>query len=673
MILRDESISDESAGCARNIQAASQMLLEIINNILDMSKIESGRMELNNVEYDLGRMLSDIVGIIWIRAKEKGLEFHIDVDPNLPSSLIGDDVRIKQILINILNNAVKYTKEGKVTLSIQAKQRELSSEGSPSDRVDVIFTVTDTGIGIKKENIPQLFNAFKRVDKEQNRNVEGTGLGLFIVRQFVLLMGGTIKVNSVYTQGTTFVVEIPQDIASGDRIGELDLESRHLMNHRVHYAQSFEACDARVLVVDDNDMNLFVVSKLLSDTGAIVDTAESGEECLKKTYAQYYDVIFLDHLMPEMDGIECLHRIRSQEGGRSKNSRVCAFTAYTGNDIQTLFKQEGFDSYLGKPVSADMLERELKRLLPEEKVRLISEDDVLSKDISIWYRDHRKKLPVMITADSICDLPAEFIRSKRLATLPYHVNTDQGVFLDGVETEPRELISYMRENRGSVSSDSPGIREYETFFARHLNEANNIIHISMMSGVGKGFARATEAAKAFENVTVVDSRQISSGLGMVVLKALELAEQELSPEQILNDLNQFQNRIHTSFLVEDTSYLARGGIINPVITRISNALMLSLIPAITIRNGHFRVSRIWFGSKEETYRKYIASALYDRNSVNKELLFITYAGVSEEELSNIEKEVRRLVPFRQIVLQKASSVVSVNSGPGTFGLIFESK
>ena len=673
MILRDESISDESAECAKNIQAASQMLLEIINNILDMSKIESGRMELNSVEYDLGNLLSDIVGMIWIRAKEKGLEFHIDVDPNLPASLIGDDVRIKQILINILNNAVKYTKEGSVTLSIQAKQTDLNIEGSLPDSVDVIFTVTDTGTGIKKENIPQLFTAFKRVDSEENRYVEGTGLGLSIVKQFVLLMGGTIKVNSVYTQGSTFVVEIPQGIASGDRIGELDLESMHLMNHRVRYTQSYEAPEARVLVVDDNEMNLFVVSKLLSDTGAMVDTAESGEECLKKTYARHYDVIFLDHLMPEMDGIECLHRIRRQEGGKSRNSRVCAFTANTGNDIQSLFKQEGFDSYLSKPVNAEMLEMELRQLLPEDKIRLISEDDVLSKDISIWYRDHRKKLPVMITTDSVCDLPAELIRSKRLETLPYHVNTDQGVFLDGLETEARELISYMRENRGSVSSDSPGIGEYEAFFAKHLNEANNIIHISMMSGVGRGYSSATEAARAFENVTVVDSRQVSSGLGMVVLKALELAEQELSVEQILNELHLFKNRVHTSFLAENTSYLARGGIINPVITRISNALMLNPVPALVIKNGRFRVSRVWFGSREETYKKYIASALYDRNSVNRELLFITYAGIGEEELCDIEKEVRRLVPFRQVILQKASSVISVNSGPGTFGLIFAAK
>ena len=279
----------------------------------------------------------------------------------------------------------------------------------------------------------------------------------------------------------------------------------------------------------------------------------------------------------------------------------------------------------------------------------------------------------MITTDSVCDLPAEFIRTKRLATLSYHVNTDQGVFLDGLETEPRELISYMKENRGAVSSDSPGIGEYEAFFAKHLNEANNIIHISIMSGVGRGYSSATEAAKAFENVTVVDSSQVSSGLGMVVLKALELAEQELSPEQILNELQLYKNRVNTSFLAESISYLARGGIINPVITRISNALMLSPVPAIVIRNGRFRVSGLWFGNREEAYKKYIASALYDKNSVNRELLFITYAGIVEEELYDIEKEVRRLVPFQKIILQKASSVISVNSGPGTFGLIFATK
>lgn len=213
MILR-EDVSDEVAADAKSIQGASKMLLTLINDILDMSKLESGKMDIVPVTYDVGTMLSDIVNMIWVRAKEKDIEFHIDVDQKMPARLFGDEVRIKQILINVLNNAVKYTSEGSVTLSIQCKKPE-------SGRAQISYSVSDTGMGIKKEAIPYLFSAFKRVDEEKNRHIEGTGLGLSIVRQLVDLMGGDIAVNSVYTKGSTFVVTLPQEIVGRRRSGSL--------------------------------------------------------------------------------------------------------------------------------------------------------------------------------------------------------------------------------------------------------------------------------------------------------------------------------------------------------------------------------------------------------------------------------------------------------------------
>ena len=218
MILRSD-VSDEVAENAKNIQGASKMLLTIINDILDMSKIESGKMDIVNVSYETGVFFSDIINMIWIKAQEKDLQFHLDIDSSIPSQLCGDEVRIKQILVNLLTNAIKYTSEGSVTLSVRCERRGVN-------RVRVYYSVQDTGLGVKQEDIPHLFSAFKRIDEEKNRYIEGTGLGLSIVKQLVDLMDGEINVNSVYTKGTTFLVTLDQDIIEEKELGTFTLESR---------------------------------------------------------------------------------------------------------------------------------------------------------------------------------------------------------------------------------------------------------------------------------------------------------------------------------------------------------------------------------------------------------------------------------------------------------------
>ncbi|MBQ7564188.1 MAG: DegV family EDD domain-containing protein [Lachnospiraceae bacterium] len=663
MILR-EDVSDEVREDALNIQSASRLLLHIINDILDMSKLESGKMEIERVPYQLEQMLSDIVGMIWIRAKEKGLEFHVDVDPTLPSELYGDEIKIKQVLINLLTNAVKYTNDGSVTLSVQAEKRE---EG----KILVTYTVSDTGIGIRKENIPHLFDAFKRVDTERNRYVEGTGLGLLIVKQFTELMGGEVKVNSVYMQGSSFVVQIPQEIRSEVSIGNLDLENRHRQLDRNRYRQSFEAPSAKILVVDDNSVNLMVVKKLLRDTRAQIDTAESGEICLQKTVSAHYDLILMDHLMPQMDGIECLHRIRDQVGGRCKDTRVCVLTANAGSEKQAMYLREGFDGYLLKPVNGEQLEEEAIRLLPKELVHILRENGQTPLEEKVVRGRHARRIPILITTDSVCDLPKELVKKRGLAILPYHVNTPRGKFLDGIETESRELITYMKENIGDVRSQAPVLEEYEAFFAKQLQRASNIIHIAMASRVSTGFETATEAAGTFDNVTVVDSGHLSSSMGMMVLEAVRLAEAEKPVEEIVKELNELKERIHTSFIVEDTEYLTRTGHMNPVIGRLTQAFMLHPMPVLTLRKSRMGLGRICFGTKESAWKKYISSALSTTRPVDTKLLFITSAGLTQAELRQIEKEVRKIVTFEQVIFQKASSAISVNCGPGSFGLLFK--
>lgn len=659
MILREE-VSDEVAADARSIQGASKMLLTLINDILDMSKIESGRMDIVPVTYDAGDMLSDVVNMIWVRAKEKGLEFHIDVDQGMPSQLFGDEVRIKQILINVLNNAVKYTSEGSVTLSIQCKKME-------NGQAEISYSVTDTGMGIKKESIPFLFSAFKRVDEEKNRYIEGTGLGLSIVKQLVELMDGDITVNSVYTKGSTFVVTLPQKVINEAAIGELDLETKHTMNAREHYKQSFEAPKAHVLIVDDNETNLMVAEKLLRETKVQIDTVTSGAECLKKILQNRYDVIFMDHLMPEMDGIECLHAIRNQTGGLNRNTPVVVLTANAGGEERALYRREGFDGYLLKPVSGIQLETELLRHLPENLVSLMNTEGSAGV-VEAPVLARRKKMPILISTDSTSDLPKYLLEKYQIAVMPFRVCTEGGEFLDGIEAETEGILSYMNEQGKSAQSEPPDVKDYEEFFAEQLTKAQYIIHISIAKHVSKGYERALEASKAFDNVLVVDSGHLSSGMGLMVLCAAEYAAEGMDTDVIVRELNPLKKQVRTSFIVSSTEYLARSGRISEKVDKLCQALMLH--PVITLKKGSMKVGAIHIGRRHHVWKKYISSALNTLHEIDKKTLFITYAGLTNEELKEIEELVKSKVSFEKIIYQKASPAISTNCGPGTFGLLF---
>ena len=355
MTLKSEA-SGEVRENAQNIEVAGKILLHTINEILDLSRLETGTMEILPAKYRITAMLSDIVSVVWLRAQEKGLDFRIEVDPDLPTALIGDETRIRQILLNVITNAVKYTKKGSVTLSITGN---VGGDGVCRVRYDV----ADTGIGIRGEDIPHLFTAFQRVDEQKTHHIEGTGLGLAIVRQLLDMMGGSVAVESEYGKGTTFRIEIPQPVADAHPVGAVDLGKRAQAPEAERQA-AFVAPSAKVLAVDDTPMNLMVVKKLLRDTKVTVDTAASGAEALEKTLATRYDIILMDHQMPEMDGIECLHRIKAQEGGLCRDSRIVCLTANVGAEMERLCREEGFDGYLVKPVRGKTLEEELARLIP---------------------------------------------------------------------------------------------------------------------------------------------------------------------------------------------------------------------------------------------------------------------------------------------------------------------
>lgn len=659
MILR-EKVSPEVAENAKNIESASQMLLALINDILDMSKIESGKMDIVPVVYDVGEMLSALVGMIWVRAKKKGLEFHIDVDRSMPAKFYGDEVRIKQILVNILNNAIKYTSEGSVTLSIACERQE-------NGMVQVVYTVTDTGMGIKREQIPHLFQAFRRVDEERNRNIEGTGLGLAIVKQLVDLMGGEVTVNSVYTKGSTFMVTLPQKPADEQELGELNLEMRHALNEHKHYKQSFEAPNAHVLIVDDNETNLMVAEKLLRATRMQIDTVMSGEECLKKTFEKRYDVILMDHMMPGMDGIECLHALRSQSGGLNQDVPVVALTANAGSENQERYRREGFDGYLLKPVTGIQLERELLQHLPREVLSVVAGEDTTDITAGALIRHHRK-VPVIICTDSVCDLPASMIEEHKIAVMPYRVCTEGGEFLDGVETESDGVLSYLCNSGKSVHSHAPEVKDYEQFFSEQLTQAQYVIHITMAKHASQGYANACEAAQVFDNVKVIDSGHLSSGMGLVVLRAAHYAARGMDPEHLIRRVQDDCIRVRTSFIVDTTRYLAREGRLSDRLHRFCKMMLLH--PVLVMKNDSIRVGAIQIGTKEQSRENYISSVLRKSKNMDRKILFLTYAGLDERELRQIIQQVNAKVKFEQIICQKASSAILTNCGPGSFGLIY---
>ena len=356
MILReceDENIREY----ALNIQNAGQTLLSLVNDILDFSKIESGKMEIIPVEYDFSSMIHDVVNMIMIKAEDKGIKMNISVDSTLPFKVYGDEVRIRQVLINLLTNAVKYTKEGSMGLTVNGER--------DGDDVILYFTVEDTGIGIKQEDIKKLFARFERIEEERNRNIEGTGLGMSITMQLLKLMDSELQVESEYGVGSKFSFVIRQRVINPEPIGNLEERINNLPT-QFKYDVAFTAPNAQVLVVDDNAINRKVFMNLLKQTKVQIDETESGIECLEMIKKKHYDIIFLDHMMPEMDGVETLHHMQKMADYPCKETPVIALTANAIQGAKEMYLGEGFDDFLSKPIQPEKLERMILNWLPKE-------------------------------------------------------------------------------------------------------------------------------------------------------------------------------------------------------------------------------------------------------------------------------------------------------------------
>ena len=366
MILR-ESRERVIVRYATNIKNASKSLLALINDILDFSKIESGKMELIDTTYQISSLLNDLVNMIQPRAGEKGLELKLDIDEQIPGELYGDEVRIRQIITNLLTNAVKYTKEGSVTLKVRSTRL-------PEGRVRLDVAVVDTGVGIKKEDQEKLFTTFQRVDEFSNRDIEGTGLGLALSKQLLELMGSRLLLDSEYGRGSAFFFGLVQKIVDDSPIGDYKSVYEKALRDAVRYQESFQAPDAKILVVDDTRMNLEVCRGLLKKTRIQVDTADSGLECLNMILKKQYDMIFLDHKMPNMDGVQCLQNMRELENNPNRETKVIALTANAVSGAREFYMESGFDDYLSKPIQGEKLEQLLCRYLPPQYLKMPEED-----------------------------------------------------------------------------------------------------------------------------------------------------------------------------------------------------------------------------------------------------------------------------------------------------------
>lgn len=379
MILR-EAQDEEIRGYAQNIQSAGTALLSLINDILDISKIESGKMELMPEKYQLGGLLYDILLVVQPRVENKGLQLVLDIDENIPNELYGDEVRIRQIITNILTNAVKYTEKGSVTLRVKMEKKD-------ERHIILKVAVKDTGIGIK-ESKEVLFASFQRGGDLRAHHIEGTGLGLSITQQLLEMMGSDLEMESIYGKGSVFSFELVQTVVSEEPMGNLnDLYQKRLLQEQ-KYRESFRAPDAHVLVVDDNVMNQKVVKSLLKQTLVQIDTAADGAGCLEKCARNRYDLILMDHLMPHMDGVEAFHHLRADKQGLNYKTPVIILTANAVAGMKQQYLEEGFNGFLSKPVQAPLLEETLKRYLPEELVTFSEQEQTADAE----EQEHRQVL-----------------------------------------------------------------------------------------------------------------------------------------------------------------------------------------------------------------------------------------------------------------------------------------
>lgn len=460
MILRENN-NWQIEEYANNIHSAGNSLLYLVNDVLDISKIESGKMEIMENIYDVPSFIYDCYNMIAEKAEKKGLELKVSCNPQIPSQLRGDESRLRQVATNLLSNAAKYTQKGSITLSFDRRDND--------GQMMLVIAVKDTGIGINAENLEHLFTQFTRFDMAKNRNIEGTGLGLALTKRLTDLMHGTIDVQSIYGVGSSFTVTVPQEIIDPAPVGDFYQKNLSTADRGGKYKQSFEAPDAKILVVDDVEVNLKVIVNLLRATKMKVDTASNGRQCLEMITQTKYDLIFMDHMMPEMSGVDTYAEMKKLENSLNMDTPVIMLTANAVTGIREQFLQEGFVDYLSKPVSSDKLENMILQYLPEGKYQKLNDDQKPEKETLF---------------------PEEI---KRLLQLYPHVNVSKGLAacVDSYNVYIDVLKSYAKEAK------TDKLNAY--LEQKNASDYRILIHGIKSASISVGFFNLAERAFALEN------------------------------------------------------------------------------------------------------------------------------------------------------------------------------
>lgn len=498
MILR-EAEDNTILGYAENIRMAGSNLLSLINDILDFSKIESGKLDIIPVEYSLGSVLNDLVNMIEHRAEKKGLSFAVNSSPDLPSILYGDEIRIKQVVTNILTNAVKYTQRGFVALSVEFQKKDEKT-------ILLKVSVQDSGIGIKEEDIKKLFCAFERIEEKRNRTIEGTGLGMNITKQLLSLMNSKLEVKSIYGKGSTFSFVLEQGVVDWKPMGDFDEAYQRSFAQRKKYCEEFTAPDARILVVDDTVMNLTVVKGLLKQTKVQIDTAESGTACLEAVKRKKYDIIFLDHRMPGMDGIETLQAMKELKGNKNEDTPVICLTANAVSGARNQYISAGFKDYLTKPIDGHELEATILKYLPEEK--LGSRTEAKAKEE---------------VAEQQEDVQEDGVLPGWLTRLP-DIDTSSGILYCGTEEAYLEVLTVFAE---AIVPAAEEIKRY--YEAENWKDFTTKVHALKSTARLIGAKELSENAKSLEEAgNREDIDTIRKGAEPLLQSYLSYAE-KLSP------------------------------------------------------------------------------------------------------------------------------------------------
>ncbi len=396
MIIR-ESKEDVVRGYAVDIRNSGNTLLSVINDVLDFSRIEAGKMELYPVEYNMAFLINDLNNMIISRAQRKQLKIIHDINPQIPKVIFGDEVRIKQILLNLLTNAVKYTDDGSITIEVDFNRLDDS-------RGEFYFSIRDTGIGIKEEDLDSFFAPFERIEDVGGHKVEGTGLGIAICKELLCLMGSEMEVDSTFGVGSAFSFKLIQEVRNWEPIG--DVKRCLATNEAIEeYQVTFTAREAKILAVDDMPVNLRVFTGLLKNTNMRIDTCTSGRECILMAQREDYDMVFLDHMMPDMDGIEVLHHLRTDNSAKYKETPIIILTANAVLGMREKYLEDGFTDYLSKPIIPERLEQMFINYLPKEKVILTGLVKNITNNHGAMGASKEYKSRLTVEFENLCRIP----------------------------------------------------------------------------------------------------------------------------------------------------------------------------------------------------------------------------------------------------------------------------